>query len=49
MSDGAASGVVLESGEEVEAGVVISNADPRRTLLDLLESEAAAGRGPPAS
>lgn len=32
-----ATGVVLESGEEIESRVVISNADPRRTFLHLLE------------
>jgi phytoene dehydrogenase-like protein len=30
-------GVTLESGEEIEAGVVLSNADARRTYLGLLE------------
>jgi len=30
-------GVILESGEEIEAGVVLSNADARRTYLGLLE------------
>jgi phytoene dehydrogenase-like protein len=35
--DGRATGVVLESGEEIEAGVVLSSADLRITLLDLLE------------
>jgi phytoene dehydrogenase-like protein len=32
-----ATGVTLESGEEIEAGVVLSNADARRTYLGLLE------------
>ncbi len=36
-SDGRATGVVLESGEEVAARAVISNADVRVTLRDLLE------------
>jgi phytoene dehydrogenase-like protein len=35
--DGRATGVVLESGEEIEAGAVLSSADVRVTLLDLLE------------
>ena len=35
--NGAATGVVLNNGDEVSANVVISNADPKRTLLDLLE------------
>jgi phytoene dehydrogenase-like protein len=34
---GAASGVVLKSGEEIEARTVISNADPKRTLLGLVD------------
>ncbi|HEY7023550.1 MAG TPA: NAD(P)/FAD-dependent oxidoreductase [Candidatus Limnocylindrales bacterium] len=33
-------GVVLEGGEEVDANVVVSNLDPKTTLLDLLEPEA---------
>src|SRR5947209_20027022 len=33
VKDGAANGVVLGSGEEISARAVISNADPRRTLL----------------
>jgi phytoene dehydrogenase-like protein len=32
-----AHGVILESGEEIEAGVVLSNADARRTYLGLLD------------
>ncbi|HYI22344.1 MAG TPA: NAD(P)/FAD-dependent oxidoreductase [Candidatus Limnocylindrales bacterium] len=35
--DGRATGVVLESGEEITAPTVVSNADVRRTLRDLLE------------
>jgi phytoene dehydrogenase-like protein len=31
-----ATGVVLESGEEIRAGLVISGADPRRTFLQLV-------------
>jgi phytoene dehydrogenase-like protein len=35
--DGRATGVVLESGEEIEAEVVVSTADAKRTFLDLVE------------
>ncbi|MEE9132677.1 MAG: NAD(P)/FAD-dependent oxidoreductase [Gemmatimonadota bacterium] len=35
--DGKVSGVVLENGDEIEAQRVISNADPRRTCLELLD------------
>jgi phytoene dehydrogenase-like protein len=34
---GRATGVVLEGGEEIDANVVISSVDPRRTFLSLLE------------
>ena len=34
---GRASGVILESGEEIEAGAVLSSTDVRRTFLDLVE------------
>src|SRR5438270_5347021 len=37
VSDGAATGVVLANGEEISAKAVISNADPRRTLLTLVD------------
>ena len=37
VADGKATGVVLDSGEEIEAGAILSSADVRRTLLDLLE------------
>jgi phytoene dehydrogenase-like protein len=37
IRDGRATGVVLSDGEEVPAAAVISNADPRRTLLDLVD------------
>jgi phytoene dehydrogenase-like protein len=37
VKDGAATGVVLASGEEIAARAVISNADPRRTLLKLVD------------
>ena len=39
IENGAATGVVLESGEEITAGVVLSNADPRHTLLNLVGRE----------
>jgi phytoene dehydrogenase-like protein len=35
--DGAVSGVTLESGETIGARAVVSNADPKRTLLGLLD------------
>jgi phytoene dehydrogenase-like protein len=35
VKDGAVRGVVLSSGEEISAAVVVSNADPRRTLMAL--------------
>jgi phytoene dehydrogenase-like protein len=37
VKDGVATGVVLEGGEEINAKAVISNADPRRTLLKLVD------------
>jgi phytoene dehydrogenase-like protein len=37
IADGAVGGVVLESGEEIGADVVISTTDPRRTLLGLVD------------
>jgi phytoene dehydrogenase-like protein len=37
VKDGVATGVVLDGGEEVAAKAVISNADPRRTLLKLVD------------
>jgi phytoene dehydrogenase-like protein len=37
--DGRTDGVVLESGEEIDARVVASNADPKRTFLSLLNPE----------
>src|SRR5262249_6392965 len=36
---GQAKGVVLEDGQEIRAFVVVSNADPKRTYLSLLESK----------
>ena len=38
VKDGVASGVVLESGEEIHAGIVSSSLDPRLTFLRLLDS-----------
>src|SRR5262249_33816425 len=37
VKDGAASGIVLSTGEEIHAKAVISNADPKRTLLKLTD------------
>ena len=37
VKDGIASGVVLSTGEEITARAVISNADPKRTLLKLVD------------
>jgi len=37
VNDGRAVGVVLESGEEIRARVVVSGLDPRRTFLQLVE------------
>ena len=37
MKDGVATGVVLVNGEEISANAVISNADPKRTLLKLVD------------
>lgn len=38
-ADGAARGVVLEDGRDIAAGIVVSNLDPRTTLLKLVEKE----------
>ena len=35
--DGRATGVVLEGGEEIEARAIVSGADPKRTLIDLVD------------
>src|ERR687885_1413962 len=40
VRDGRATGVALESGEEIAARIVVSGLDPRRTFLGLLEPEA---------
>jgi len=37
VKDGVATGVVLTSGEEISAGAVVSNADPKRTLMRLVD------------
>jgi len=37
VKDGVATAVVLNSGEEIPAKVIISNADPKRTLLKLVD------------
>ena len=37
VKDGVATGVVLAGGEEISAKAVVSNADPRRTLLTLVD------------
>lgn len=37
VKDGIATGVALASGEEISARAVISNADPRRTFLQLVD------------
>jgi phytoene dehydrogenase-like protein len=37
VRNGAAAGVVLDNGDEIPAAAVVSNADPRRTFLGLLD------------
>jgi len=37
VKDGRARGVVLENGEEIQAEIVASNLDPRRTFLKLMD------------
>lgn len=37
VKDGSVTGVVLSEGEEIPAQVVVSNADPRRTFLRLID------------
>jgi phytoene dehydrogenase-like protein len=39
IKDGRATGVLLENGEEIGARVVVSNASPRHTFLDLVGPE----------
>ena len=38
IANGAASGVTLDSGEVIDARLLVSNADPKRTFLGLVES-----------
>jgi phytoene dehydrogenase-like protein len=40
IADGRARGVVLADGAEIDAGIVVSNADPKRTYLALLPQAA---------
>ena len=37
VKEGVATGVVLSTGEEIQAGAIVSNADPKRTLLKLVD------------
>jgi len=37
IANGAATGVVLSSGDEIKAQTIVSNADPKRTLLKLVD------------
>ncbi|HEY1264113.1 MAG TPA: NAD(P)/FAD-dependent oxidoreductase [Terriglobales bacterium] len=37
VKNGVASSVVLSTGEEISAGAIVSNADPKRTLLKLVD------------
>jgi phytoene dehydrogenase-like protein len=37
IQDGVATGVVLASGEEISAKAIVSNADPKRTLMRLVD------------
>jgi phytoene dehydrogenase-like protein len=37
VRDGRATGVALANGEEIAAGIVVSGADPKRTLLELAD------------
>ncbi len=39
VKDGKAVGVVLDSGEEIRGKVIASNADPKRTFLNLIEPQ----------
>ncbi len=39
VNDGVATGVVLANGDEIEARAIISNADPKATLLGLVEPQ----------
>ncbi len=44
VKDGRVTGVVLENGDELRTKAVVSNADPRRTLLDLVDPVAPRAR-----
>ena len=44
IANGRATGVVTTDGEEFHAKIVLSNADPKRTYLKLVERRRAAGR-----
>ncbi len=39
VKEGRAYGVVLKSGEEIHAKIIVSNADPKRTFLKLVEPQ----------
>jgi phytoene dehydrogenase-like protein len=39
VKDGKAVGVVLNNGDEIEARAVVSNADPKRTLLGMMDPQ----------
>jgi phytoene dehydrogenase-like protein len=39
VREGRARGVLLEDGTEIRAGVVVSNADPKRTFLSLVDAK----------
>ena len=39
VKDGAATGVVLSNGDEIETRAIISNADPKRTLLGFVDPQ----------
>ena len=39
VKDGVATGVVLSNGDEIEARAVVSNADPKRTLLGMVDPQ----------
>ncbi len=42
VHDNRATGVILSSGEEIRADILLSNADPKRTFLKLLDQDALA-------
>ncbi len=39
VKDGGTAGVILSNGEEIEARTVVSNTDPKRTLLGMIEPQ----------